>query len=61
MYAMFLSPHSGELHILILVWIHMALASHFLVCLICCEPVVGFLLKFRDIQLGHNKEMIVFW
>ena len=38
-------PTSGELDILFLVWIPLALASvsHFLFCTIFCELVVGFL------------------
>ena len=49
---------SGEGNILFLVWIPLAsvsasvlglaLASHFLVCSISCEPVVGFLPNLHD-------------
>ena len=38
-----MSPNLWAGNILILVWIPLALARHFLVCTISCEPVVGFL------------------
>ena len=35
--------------------------SQFLVCTISCDPVVGFLLNFMGLKLGHDKELIRFW
>ena len=56
------TPHPNIFRVLVQIPLALVLASHFLVCKISGEPMVGYSYQiFMYILLGYNKELIRFW